>query len=284
MDFFLIHHQCHVKALHKICTVLFFNVVLHQLSVRIFNFCFIDAVGLDSSLYIVPALHIVDKKQKIDCKWSLTDVTAFPKSSNLPNLPTCCVWWQTLESNQNALIGFDTGQILVVSLTDGRVLGGCHVTEPVVKLYISVDNVKDIVSLLVRRRYLHKRNEICLFLVWQITCKSGKEWQLILEHHSNGYTWPVETTNVNPDDSMKAKFYNLKQLGVDKLVSLRQVRLLAINPVKLFQFFVGKDQRLERTAKLTRLMSRRSTLSCICQCLIPRVSQKLSYWASRLPI
>ncbi|KAH1017237.1 hypothetical protein HUJ05_007910 [Dendroctonus ponderosae] len=158
---------------------------------------------LDSSLYIVPALHIVDKKQKIDCKWSLTDVTAFPKTSNLPNLPTCCVWWQTLESNQNALIGFDTGQILVVSLTDGRVLGGCHVTEPVVKLYISVDNVKDIVSLL-------------------ISCKSGKEWQLILEHHSNGYTWPVETTNVHPDASMKSKFYNLKQLGVDKLVSLRQ--------------------------------------------------------------
>lgn len=107
-------------------------------------------LGLDSSLYIIPALSIVDKKQKIDCKWSLTDITAFPKSSQTPNsLPTCCIWWQTLECNQNALIGFDTGNILLVSLTDGRVLGSCSIPEPIRRLHVCLDNIKETVSLLV---------------------------------------------------------------------------------------------------------------------------------------
>lgn len=92
----------------------------------------------------------MDKKQKIDCKWSLYDVTAFPKASQTANiLPTCCTWWQTLDCNQNALIGFENGKILLVSLTDGRVLGGCEVSEPVQKLIICLDSLKENITLLV---------------------------------------------------------------------------------------------------------------------------------------
>ncbi|KAF7273866.1 hypothetical protein GWI33_013444 [Rhynchophorus ferrugineus] len=161
-------------------------------------------VCLDSSLYIIPALYIVDKKQKIDCKWSLSDITHFPKISPLPNfLPTCCIWWQTLECNQNALVGFDCGNIVLVSLTDGRVLGGCTIPEPVKKLHLCLDNIKEVVSLLV-------------------TGETERQWRLILEHHSNGYTWPSDNTNPQSEESVRSRFYTLKQMGVDKLVSLRQ--------------------------------------------------------------
>ncbi|XP_050304400.1 uncharacterized protein LOC126741961 [Anthonomus grandis grandis] len=161
-------------------------------------------VCLDSSLYIVPALYIVDKKQKIDCKWSLTDITAFPKCSQIPNLlPTCCVWWQTLECNQNALIGFQTGKILLVSLTDGRVLGECNIPEAIRGLNVCIDNVKESVSLL-------------------INSDSERQWRLILEQHSSGYTWPSESSNSHTEDTVKSRFFSLKQIGVDKLASLKQ--------------------------------------------------------------
>ncbi|CAG9760775.1 unnamed protein product [Ceutorhynchus assimilis] len=162
------------------------------------------AACLDSSLYIIPALYIVDKKQKIDCKWSLTDITAFPKSSETTNaLPTCCVWWQTLECNQNALIGFDSGKILLVSLTDGRVLGRCHIPERVRQLHVCLDNVKETVSLLVNS-------------------DSERQWRLVLEHHSNGYTWPTDISSSNTEESVKSKFNTLKQIGVDTFFSFRQ--------------------------------------------------------------
>lgn len=107
--------------------------------------------AIDGSLYIIPALSLVDKKQKIDCKWSLSDVTHFPKHSQTPNVkPTCVVWWQTLDCNQNALVGFENGAIVVISLTDGRCLGSCTISEAVSELTLYQENGSDIVSLLVR--------------------------------------------------------------------------------------------------------------------------------------
>lgn len=48
---------------------------------------------------------------------------------------------------------------------------------------------------------------------------SGKQWRLLLEQHSTGYVWPPD---VNSDDSARSRFLNLKQMGVDKLASLKQ--------------------------------------------------------------
>lgn len=108
--------------------------------------------GFDCSLYIIPALNLVDKRQKIDCKWSLNDVTHFPKHTQVPDSkPSSVVWWQTLDSNQNALVGFESGAIVLVSLTDGRCLGACSITEPVKLLYLCQDNSLETVSLLVSK-------------------------------------------------------------------------------------------------------------------------------------
>ncbi|XP_060528037.1 uncharacterized protein LOC132703033 [Cylas formicarius] len=160
-------------------------------------------VSLDGSLHILPALNIVDNKQKIDCKWSLSDITQFHNTSQICSVrPTSCVWWQTLDCNQNALVGYENGAIVLFSLTDGRCLGTCSIPEPVKKLFLCQDNTLETVSLL-------------------INSKDDHQWRLILEHHSVGYLWPPES-NINTDDSSKSKFNSLKQLGVDKFSSLRQ--------------------------------------------------------------
>ncbi|KAJ8969559.1 hypothetical protein NQ317_016591 [Molorchus minor] len=160
-------------------------------------------VTVDCSLYIIPALSLVDKRQKIDCKWSLNDVTHFPKQFQLSDeKPTTIVWWQTLDCNQNALVGFENGTIILISLTDGRYLGSCSITEAVKKLCLCQDNSLETVSLL-------------------INGTSGQQWRFVLEHHSTGYIWPPDT-NTQVDESTRSRLYNLKQLGVDKLASLKQ--------------------------------------------------------------
>lgn len=104
----------------------------------------------DVSLYILPALSIVDGKQKIDCKWSLSDVTCFLRHDKTPNVrPTCVIWWQTLDCNQNAIVGHEDGNISFVSLTDGQNIGVCGVCEPIDTLHICHDNNLDSVTLLV---------------------------------------------------------------------------------------------------------------------------------------
>ncbi|XP_018572762.1 uncharacterized protein LOC108912084 isoform X2 [Anoplophora glabripennis] len=160
-------------------------------------------VSIDCSLYIIPALNLVDKRQKIDCKWSLNDITHFPKHFQIPEAkPTSVVWWQTLDCNQNALVGFENGTIVLISLTDGRCLGSCNITESVTQLCLCQDNSLETVSLL-------------------INGVSGQQWRLILEHHSTGYVWPPDA-NTQVDESGRSRLYNLKQLGVDKLASLKQ--------------------------------------------------------------
>ncbi|KAJ8961052.1 hypothetical protein NQ314_005982 [Rhamnusium bicolor] len=55
----------------------------------------------------------------------------------------------------------------------------------------------------------------------RINGASGQQWRLILEHHSTGCLWPPDV-NAQVDDSTRSRLYNLKQLGVDKLASLKQ--------------------------------------------------------------
>lgn len=110
----------------------------------------------DVSLYILPALSIVDNKQRVDCKWSLSDLTHFARHDRTPNIRgTCVVWWQTLDCNQNAIIGHEDGHVSFVSLTDGQNLGVCNISESVAQLNICHDNSLDCVTLLVSNNLDH---------------------------------------------------------------------------------------------------------------------------------
>ncbi|GLV44383.1 claret [Carabus blaptoides fortunei] len=175
----------------------------------------------DVSLYIIPALNIVDAKQKIDCKWSLTDVTYFARHEKTPNSrPLCVIWWQTLDCNQNAIVGHDDGSISFVSLTDGQNIGVCAIANPVKSLHICQDNSLDTVTLL-------------------ITNSIAQQWRLLLEQRSNGFVWSpdcgnkIQTTveyaingltNGHLDESKtsRSRLQGLKQLSVEKLTSLKQ--------------------------------------------------------------
>uniref|UniRef100_A0A1Y1KHK1 RCC1-like domain-containing protein n=1 Tax=Photinus pyralis TaxID=7054 RepID=A0A1Y1KHK1_PHOPY len=160
-------------------------------------------VVLDSSLYIIPALSLVDKRQRIDCKWSLTDLTHFSKAPNVSDSkPLSLVWWQTLDCNQNALVGYEDGVIALISLTDGRCLATCNISDVVIRLYLCQDNSLDCVSLL-------------------INGESGQQWRLILEQHSTGYIWPPEI-NTSLSDSATSRLLSLKQIGAEKLAFFRQ--------------------------------------------------------------
>lgn len=180
-------------------------------------------IALDSSLYIIPALKILDPEQKIDCKWAVNDLTHFPKTSRSPEnaTPGCVIWWQTLECNQNAIIGYDTGELCFVSLTDGQVIGTTQITGPVTSLNICQDNSLDAVTLL-------------------ITSESKQQWRLLLEQRSKSYIWSQEglyvsklfNADVSSNSSLsssdndpkvaRSRLQGLKQMSVDKLTSLKQ--------------------------------------------------------------
>lgn len=81
----------------------------------------------------------------------MSDLTHFPKHQHTPSSkPSAVLWWQTLDCNQNAMVGYETGEIALISLTDGRCLGTCSVRQSVQSLALCYDNKPDIVSLLVR--------------------------------------------------------------------------------------------------------------------------------------
>lgn len=123
---------------------------------------------MDSTVFIIPALALVDKTQKIDCKWAINDLTQFPKHQQTPTAkPTFVIWWQTIDCNQNALVSYDSGEIALISLTDGRCVGNTAINESVVEMVMCQDNSMDIVCLLVSLKYL-KKNVYCLVLLLRL--------------------------------------------------------------------------------------------------------------------
>lgn len=76
------------------------------------------------------------------------------------------MWWQTLDSNQNALVGYETGSIALISLTDGRFLGSCSISEPVRELHLCQDKEVKTASLLVSLN----NNSFYSFLFSDKTC------------------------------------------------------------------------------------------------------------------
>lgn len=77
-------------------------------------------------------------------------MTQFPKHQQTPTAkPTSVIWWQTIDCNQNALVSYESGEIALISLTDGRCVGNTAITESVLEMVRCQDNSMDIVCLLV---------------------------------------------------------------------------------------------------------------------------------------
>jgi hypothetical protein len=125
--------------------------------------------GNDGSIFIVPALSLVDPNAVLHRRWSTTDLTSFPSpllhtnpSSNSYNTnirhshPTAIVWWQSvLECHHVAIMGTDCGDLIFVSLTTGLQVGITFVQATVSVLHICQDNRLDSVFLLVSWCLMH---------------------------------------------------------------------------------------------------------------------------------
>lgn len=100
----------------------------------------------------------------------MNDATFFARHDKTPNVkPLCIIWWQTLDSNQNAVIGHEDGSISFVSLTDGQNIGLCNIASPVQSLNICQDNHLDSVTLLVS---IHKYNN----------SKGSRKWENVVDN------------------------------------------------------------------------------------------------------
>ncbi|XP_024872319.1 uncharacterized protein LOC112454915 [Temnothorax curvispinosus] len=197
---------------------------------QIAAFCFDSSgrwllcVTLDGSLYIVPALTLVDETCIVDERWKTDDATYIPfVTSQLSHFrPRAVTWWKDMKMSMDiGIVGTECGATIFINLLNGQQLGITYINESISGLYICRNEYNDVASLL-------------------ITSKFQQQWRLPLEHmsfnllptfenkepntnqlNSNG-TIHVHDTNVGDSVPTKSKLQELKQLSVEKLAILKQ--------------------------------------------------------------
>ncbi|XP_076160766.1 RCC1 and BTB domain containing protein claret isoform X2 [Ptiloglossa arizonensis] len=178
------------------------------------------ASSVDGSVYIIPALCLVDENCDIDQRWTSDDITSFPSISlqSSHSKPTAIVWWQdSATSAEVGIIGTEYGEIIFINLESGHQTIVAHVNGNIASLHICCNESNDSVSLL-------------------ITSQSKQQWRLLLEQHTysclrhleNGESYNSLHTSDNIYDntrtfaSTRSRLQGLKQLSVEKLAILRQ--------------------------------------------------------------
>lgn len=109
------------------------------------------------------------------------------ESSCICPYPKCCIWWQTNNGDQRAIIGYSEGTICIVRLTiNCPFIGTCSVERGnVEQLVICRDNNSETVTLM-------------------INTSMNEQWKLLLEQKSIGYTYPdnfiaASTSSTGPE-------------------------------------------------------------------------------------
>lgn len=95
------------------------------------------------------------------------------ESSCICPYPKCCIWWQTSNGDQRAIIGYSEGTICIVRLTiNCPFIGTCSVERGnIEQLIICRDNNLGTVTLM-------------------INTSMTEQWKLLLEQKTIGYTYP----------------------------------------------------------------------------------------------
>ncbi|KAF4527744.1 hypothetical protein B566_EDAN014954 [Ephemera danica] len=173
--------------------------------------------GCDGSLFVVPALSLVDPSAALDHRWRGGDITELPLTPGTSRpTPSALVWWHNLDGQHVAVLGSAQGHICFVSLTSGADLGRTGVPESVEDISLCQDNNLDSVFIL-------------------ITGPERRQWKLTLEQRSAGYCWPLERSALDmgldadalPGTCLvplpaRSRLQGLKQLSVEKLATLKQ--------------------------------------------------------------
>ncbi|XP_076627928.1 RCC1 and BTB domain containing protein claret isoform X2 [Colletes latitarsis] len=179
------------------------------------------ATSIDGSVYIIPALCLVDENWEVDQRWTCNDITSFP-SINLQSShskPTAIIWWQnTATSTEVGIIGTEYGEIIFINLESGHQTIVARVNGNIANLHICCNESNNSVSLL-------------------ITSQSKQQWRLLLVQHTysclhhleNGeaYNNSLHTSdniydNTKTFASTRSRLQGLKQLSEGKLAILRQ--------------------------------------------------------------
>ncbi|XP_046742534.1 uncharacterized protein LOC124409162 [Diprion similis] len=222
----VLHYQPDVNCLPIVKRIPWFQGSYKRISALCFDpsGSWLLTASIDGSLYIVPALALVDENVSLDHRWATNDITSFSSLNTQSSYsrPSALVWWQrVVDCSHVGIIGTEHGEIVLVNLESGCQVGLTNVKGNVTNLHICQDSSLDVVSLLV-------------------TSQTHQQWRLILEQRANGYVYPMETgrsfRRFNPllhssgglsDEvetlpTTRSRLQGLKQLSVEKLDILKQ--------------------------------------------------------------
>ncbi|XP_053987652.1 uncharacterized protein LOC128881032 [Hylaeus volcanicus] len=178
------------------------------------------AASVDGSVYIIPALCLVDNNCDIDQRWTSDDITSFPSISlqSSHSKPTAIVWWQdTVTSAEIGIIGTEYGEIIFINLESGHQTIVARINGNIASLHICCNEITNRVSLL-------------------ITSQSKQQWRLLLKQHAysclqhleNGETYNSLHGSDNTYDPTKtfaatrSRLQGLTQLSAKNIGRLRR--------------------------------------------------------------
>ncbi|XP_064605669.1 uncharacterized protein LOC135470577 [Liolophura sinensis] len=124
---------------------------------------------LQSELFIVPALSLLDPLARVNQLWRLDDITSL-RIQTLPRGPSVVCWWHTLDDYQIAIVGTKESRLLFVDLRRQDVLTEMSVNGTVSGLELVQDDDQMSTHLL-------------------ITLDNNEQWKLLLECQTCAANW-----------------------------------------------------------------------------------------------
>ncbi|KAJ8301898.1 hypothetical protein KUTeg_020885 [Tegillarca granosa] len=159
----------------------------------------------DCTLFIIPALAIMDPKARVNQLWKIDDVT-ITKVKRPKGVPTVVYWWHTMDDQQIAIIGTKNGEVLFVDLLRRKKVNELTVDTKIMQFDLVEDDQQMSTSLL-------------------ITGQSGLQWKLFLESRTSDLQPVVDK--------------ELSDLGYDQIDNRQMPVISIISPTELTkQYFI----------------------------------------------
>ena len=168
-----------------------------------------------SILRLVPENRVFGKQESSGLGWEkevLTRVYPGP-GEEAWGPPTSLLWWETSDFLQLALVGTQSGFLVVINLVTQTLVGSCKVSGPILQLEVVVDSAMDCVHV--------------------ILSSTDTQWRVLLEQRSTGYVWSGEgcaseasflpCLETAPEEGQtRRRLSGLKQMSVEKIANIRQ--------------------------------------------------------------
>ncbi|KAL3853004.1 hypothetical protein ACJMK2_016594 [Sinanodonta woodiana] len=131
----------------------------------------------NGSLFILPALAMLDKITQVNQLWKLDDVTII-NACKPRGVPTTLIWWHTLDDQQIAIMATKLGEIFFIDLLKKKLVAESSVDAHIKRIELVQDDQQMSTHLL-------------------ITGNSGIQWKLLLEMRMMDILLPKDTELVD---------------------------------------------------------------------------------------